>query len=64
MPGSGGAIVALADAGVLELPAAVGLVDALMGLVALAALIVAVRVPRAPTAHARTRPGTVPLEHL
>ena len=61
--GAGGAIVALADAGVLGLPAAVGLVDGLMGLVALAAVLIALRVPRTPAAHAPRAATPVPLEH-
>jgi MFS family permease len=61
--GAGGAIVAMADAGTLALPTAVGLVDGLMGLVAIAALVVALRVPRARVAHAPRGPIAVPLEH-
>ena len=61
--GAGGAIVALADAGTLALPTAVGLVDGLMGLVAIAAFVIALRVPRSPAAHAPSAPIAVPLEH-
>ena len=61
--GAGGAIVALADAGVLSLPTAVGLVDGLMLIVALAAVAVALRVPSVPAVRAPTRPMAIPLEH-
>ena len=44
--GTGGAIVALADAGILELAIAIGVVFAIMGVVGLAAIAVATRVPQ------------------
>lgn len=46
--GIGGAIVALADGGLLELPPAVGLVNAVMFAAALGALAISLRVPRMP----------------
>ena len=61
--GVGGAIVALADAGTLELPTAVGIVDGLMFVVALGALVVALRVPRSPAVQRRAGVPAVPLEH-
>jgi MFS family permease len=61
--GAGGAIVALADAGTLALPTAVGLVDGLMALVAVAAFVIALRVPGSPAPHATRAPTAVPLEH-
>jgi hypothetical protein len=61
--GAGGAIVALADAGTLALPTAVGLVDGLMFVLAIVALVVGLRVPRSPAVHAPGRPSAVPLEH-
>ncbi len=51
--GVGGAVVALADAGTLELTAAVAIVDAIMVAVAAGAVLVASRVPSRPSpAHA------------
>lgn len=44
--GSGGAIVALADAGILELATSIAIVFAVMGVVALGAIAVALRVPQ------------------
>ena len=61
--GAGGAIVALADAGTISLTNAVGLVDGLMLLVALAAVAIALRVPRSPAERAHTGPIAIPLEH-
>ena len=63
--GVGGAVVALAEAGALELSAAVAIVDAIMIAVAIGAVIIGGRVPSRPSAgHA---PTTVPtrgaLEH-
>lgn len=65
--GVGGAVIALADAGTLELGAALGIVNGLMLVVALLALLVALRVPPRSTSSA-TVPGdvasvTIPLEH-
>ena len=61
--GVGGAVVALAEAGVLELPAAVAIVDAIMIAVAVGAVLVGGRVPSRPS----PAPGAVPaggaLEH-
>ena len=64
--GIGGAIVALADAGHLQLPGAIGLVDGLMLAVGALAALVALRVPRSPTEHLGPRhapESAVPLEH-
>ncbi|MEO5985634.1 MAG: MFS transporter [Candidatus Limnocylindria bacterium] len=55
--GAGGAIVAMADVGQLTLPAAIGIVDALMFGMALAAVVVAIRVPR----RRAERPGPKPV---
>lgn len=57
--GAGGAIVAMADAGQLSLPTAIGLVDGLMFVVAFAAVLVAVRVPRRPPGRPDTTPAPV-----
>ena len=46
--GAGGAVVALADRGALELVEALGVVDAMMVVVAVTAMVVALRVPRRP----------------
>jgi len=63
--GIGGAIVALADGGVIALPEAIGLVDALMIAVAIVAIVVSTRVPRSDPGAARREPmrAVVPLEH-
>jgi MFS family permease len=64
--GVGGAVVALADAGTLELAGALGIVNAMMLVVSVLAVLVALRVPRRPALsivppdQAR---GPVPLEH-
>jgi MFS family permease len=62
--GVGGAVVALADVGTLELTTAVAIVDAIMVTVAAGAVLVAGRVPSRPSPHAE---GPVPaagvLEH-
>jgi MFS family permease len=47
--GVGGAVVALADAGTLELVAALAIVNGIMAVVALAGVLVGSRVPRAPS---------------
>jgi MFS family permease len=64
--GIGGAIVAVAENGVLELATAIGLVFGLMVVMALLAVLVSVRVPRGP-ADARFGPRPIPtgapLEH-
>ena len=48
--GIGGAVVALADAGTLELPVALGMVNGLMAAVAVMGVVVATRVPHGPAA--------------
>jgi MFS family permease len=63
--GVGGAIIALADAGTLELTGALGIVNAMMLAVAVAAVLVALRVPPRPSpsvAAADLARGAVPLE--
>lgn len=55
--GVGGAVVALADAGTLELPAALWIVNAVMSVVAVAAVLVARRVPPRPRDDSRPDPG-------
>ncbi|MCV0402749.1 MAG: MFS transporter [Chloroflexi bacterium] len=63
--GAGGAIVALADAGRLELPTAIGIVDAIMLAMALFAVVIAVRVPhrqaRRPPPNADEAVPTIPV---
>ena len=64
--GVGGAVIALADAGTLELAGALGIVNAVMLVVAVAAVLVALRVPPRPSpsiAAADLARGAVPLEH-
>jgi len=66
--GIGGAVVAAADAGVIPLASAIGIVDALMVVMAVAAVAVSLRVPRGPSDRSgqpRMAPGpaTVPIEH-
>jgi MFS family permease len=64
--GVGGAVIALADAGTLELGAALTIVNAMMLVVALLALLVALRVPPRPApsvAGREVRSAAVPLEH-
>jgi len=64
--GVGGAVIALADAGTLELPGALGIVNAVMLAVAVAAVLVALRVPPRPSPSASASDlarGAVPLEH-
>ena len=64
--GVGGAIVALADAGTLELTGALGIVNALMLAVAVAAVLVATRVPPRPAPSVQavdSARAAVPLEH-
>jgi len=46
--GVGGAVVAMADAGTIPLPSAIGIIDVLMMVVAVLAVAVSVRVPRQP----------------
>ena len=64
--GVGGAVIALADAGTLELTGALGIVNAMMLVVAVAAVLVALRVPPRPSpsmAASDLARGAVPLEH-
>ena len=63
--GIGGAIVALADAGTLELPTSIAIVNGIMLVVGIAAVIVSLRVPRSPeTPRVHLDAGAaVPLEH-
>jgi MFS family permease len=64
--GVGGAVIALADAGTLELGAALSIVNAMMLVVAILALLVALRVPPRPSPSRAPRDApsaTVPLEH-
>lgn len=66
--GVGGAVVAVAEGGAISLAAAIGIVDALMLAMALAALLVALRVPRGPSTRSsmvelRSSPAALPLEH-
>ena len=66
--GIGGAIVAVADSGALELAPAIAIVFGIMVLVALLTVGVSVRVPRGPSdrqvaPERRDRRAGVPLEH-
>jgi MFS family permease len=64
--GVGGAVIALADAGTLELSGALGIVNALMLIVAIGAVFVSLRVPPRPSPSAVTAElphGAAPLEH-
>ena len=64
--GIGGAIVALADSGALELPPALGMVNAVMFLAALLAVAISLRVPRAAAdgaPHGTKVPMGIPFEH-
>ncbi|HEX5038735.1 MAG TPA: MFS transporter [Candidatus Limnocylindria bacterium] len=62
--GIGGAIVALADRGVIALSEAVGLVDATMIVVAILAVVVSTRVPRSdPATRHEPTARAIPLEH-
>ena len=66
--GVGGAIVALADAGTMPLVSAIGIVDAVMLVMAVAAVAVSLRVPFGPSARStvidvRGSAGALPLEH-
>jgi MFS family permease len=63
--GVGGGIVALADAGTLELPVSIAIVNAIMLVVGAVAVLVALRVPAAPaTPRVHLDAGAaVPLEH-
>jgi len=57
--GVGGAVVAVADAGIIPLVSAIGLIDALMVAMAIVAVAVSLRVPRRPS----DRPGVVRAPH-
>jgi len=63
--GIGGAIVALADGGVIALSGAIGLVDAVMVGVAMLAVVVSTRVPHTDPAATHRKPvrTAMPLEH-
>ena len=66
--GVGGAIVALADAGTIPLASAIGILDAVMLVVAVIAVAISLRVPRGPSARSSVADGpasvgALPLEH-
>jgi MFS family permease len=63
--GIGGAVVAVADAGAIELATAIGIVNGLMLVAALAALVISLRVPRSGSSSDHREPSlsTAPLEH-
>ena len=66
--GVGGAVVALADAGTIPLPSAIGLLDLVMLVMAVAAIAVSLRVPRGPSARSTVTEipasaSALPLEH-
>ena len=66
--GVGGAIVAVADVGTISLDSAIGILDAVMVAMAVAAIAVSVRIPRGPSGPSRARdipggPAAIPLEH-
>jgi MFS family permease len=63
--GMGGAVVALADAGTLELTGALGIINAMMLVVAVAGAAIATRVPRGPARRdaASGVAAAIPLEH-
>jgi MFS family permease len=64
--GVGGAVIALADAGTLELAGALGIVNAMMVAAAVAAVLVSLRVPARPSpapVMADLAHGAAPLEH-
>jgi MFS family permease len=64
--GVGGAVIAFADAGTLELSGALGIVNATMLIVAVGAVLVSLRVPPRPSSSAVTAEllhGAAPLEH-
>jgi MFS family permease len=65
--GVGGSVVALADAGTISLASAIGIVDAVMLVMALVAVAVSLRVPRGPSARSTVvempaSAGVLPLE--
>lgn len=66
--GVGGAIVAVVDAGTISLTSAIGIIDAMMVVIAVAAVAVSLRVPRGPShgySQAQKAHGAVamPMEH-
>ena len=64
--GIGGAVVALAETGALELIPALGIVNAIMFVVAIFAVVISLRVPREPAnpqPGRLTLPAGIPLEH-
>ena len=64
--GIGGAVVALAEAGALELTPALGIVNGIMFAVAICAVVISLRVPREPAEPQPGRvsvPAGIPLEH-
>jgi MFS family permease len=64
--GIGGAVVALAETGALELIPALGIVNAIMFVVAIFAVLISLRVPREPAEPQPGRigvPAGIPLEH-
>ena len=66
--GVGGAVVALADAGTIPLPSAIGLLDLVMLVMSVAAIAVSLRVPRGPSARSTVTEipasaSALPLEH-
>jgi hypothetical protein len=58
--GIGGAVVALADAGTLQLPVALAMVNGLMAAVAVMGVVVATRVPHGPAARQAPPPSSAP----
>ena len=67
--GVGGAVVAVADAGAISLPSAIGIIHAVMVVVAAVAVAVSLRVPHGPSndpdrSRLSTGAATVPMEHL
>ena len=61
--GVGGAIVAVADAGVIPLASAIGILDAVMLAMAIAAVVVSFRVPHRGSPGVRAVAAQMPLEH-
>jgi len=63
--GIGGAVIALSDAGSIELTGALGIVNAMMLAVAVVGAAIAIRVPRGPARRDATPGvrGAIPLEH-
>ena len=61
--GVAGAIVAVADAGAMDLTSAIALVDVVMLVAAIGAVAIGMRVPAAPAEGARAVVAPIPLEH-